>query len=896
MRKISFLWFLLLIIGVRFAVASSPYAEFIDPTSNTYTSDKDQTITISISDPDGIDETTIRLLVDGVEYSTAASELSWEATTSQLIFTPTTSFSDGSHRVTLVSADDSLGNQLSNQGVSITFIVDTTVPRVLFTYPENGDKNIKTDTSIEIYFSEPINSDDIFSAFTISGEVDGSLLLSSDKKKITFSPYENLSYNTLYEIMLDTSKIYDNAGLILTDEDGVNDGIYKFTFETEGIFTVEVRDVEVFSKETSPIYKLRVVFNTTMNKLSVLNATSLIKKSNLIEIPCDITTDDNQVFEIFPYESEWSTLYELRILTAALDSYGNHLTDEDGVFTYEFTTASDPAPSPTLPEISEVFPVKNSEDVKTDVVISILFNKEMNPAPVESAFKLKKSGTEISGSFRWSADYMKMEFVPDEVLEGNTNYQVSFDYGSVKDKEGYTLTDPLNLTSSWKFTTETFLNVLEVSPQNNSINNSLDLTVKITFDLTLEADSINSSTFKFKNEDKNIEIPGKFSLTGNDKILEFIPTYDNGNTMILETGTVYSVRLVSGENGIKSVSGEVLASDYTFSFKTKVLDEPGTNPAVVSTIPIHNAKVNVNTPISIVFSKQMDKTSVESAFSIDNGVNAVGTFKWSDDSKTVIFYPAFDFEYETTYTVIIDSKAQDIQGNSLINTGEAGDSDPNNPDYIFKFTTISEKAPTLIYHYPESDDDNVASHNFRVILLFSNKMDITDFKDKIVVSSSTDILTIESVSYDSSFDKKVLISFKEDPKLNTTYQVFIPEILKDTYGRPLEKDYTFSFKTAKELKDEYYNVAVLRHPLVQGKYIVYVRYTDSLTTRPTVKFKQRNTSIPYPEITMVQVFEDSPYILKGVFEVDLSEDNLGPAEILVEAPGVATFTYVFTVR
>ncbi|MCD6569655.1 MAG: Ig-like domain-containing protein, partial [Deltaproteobacteria bacterium] len=84
-------------------------------------------------------------------------------------------------------------------------------------------------------------------------------------------------------------------------------------------------------------------------------------------------------------------------------------------------------------------------------------------------------------------------------------------------------------------------------------------------------------------------------------------------------------------------------------------------PTIVNTSPAHESRAPISTEISVIFSEAMDHASVESAFDIDPYVS--GTFSWSEN--TMIFTPDEDLTPDISYTVTIDTSAQDLAGNPL---------------------------------------------------------------------------------------------------------------------------------------------------------------------------------------------------------------------------------------
>ena len=122
-------------------------------------------------------------------------------------------------------------------------------------------------------------------------------------------------------------------------------------------------------------------------------------------------------------------------------------------------------------------------------------------------------------------------------------------------------------------------------------------------------------------------------------------------------------------------------------------------PKIRSTNPYDgDEEVQVDTKISITFSKEMNKTATESAYSILPFIG--GEFSW--DKNTMIFSPYSDLEYNTTYKVTISSKAKDLDGNNI------------SLDYNFKFTTIEE--PENILPIANAGDDQIIYLNEEVYL------------------------------------------------------------------------------------------------------------------------------------------------------------------------------------
>ena len=97
-------------------------------------------------------------------------------------------------------------------------------------------------------------------------------------------------------------------------------------------------------------------------------------------------------------------------------------------------------------------------------------------------------------------------------------------------------------------------------------------------------------------------------------------------------------------------------------------------PSIISALP-SSSDIALSEDIQIVFDMPMNKSSVESAFSINPNVQ--GTFSWTEN--TLLFNPVQGFGYNTVYTVTIGTQACDVNGNNM-----------GCGSYTFSFTTKSE--------------------------------------------------------------------------------------------------------------------------------------------------------------------------------------------------------------
>lgn len=112
-----------------------------------------------------------------------------------------------------------------------------------------------------------------------------------------------------------------------------------------------------------------------------------------------------------------------------------------------------------------------------------------------------------------------------------------------------------------------------------------------------------------------------------------------------------------------------------------VEDDDTAAPSVVSTNPSDgDTGVGLNVNINVTFSEAMNESATESAFTESPNINC--TFTWNSASDRLTCDPATDLNPNDTYTITIDTGAEDASGNALAS------------DFTFTFDTGSGAATT----------------------------------------------------------------------------------------------------------------------------------------------------------------------------------------------------------
>jgi uncharacterized lipoprotein YddW (UPF0748 family) len=125
---------------------------------------------------------------------------------------------------------------------------------------------------------------------------------------------------------------------------------------------------------------------------------------------------------------------------------------------------------------------------------------------------------------------------------------------------------------------------------------------------------------------------------------------------------------------------------------------PSYAPVVLSSTPVNDSTVPVNTPIEIIFSKSIDTTGFSAKISITPAIPLSG-FKWTDDNRSVKFLTSGSLAFDTQYTITLDATLSDVNGIQLDGNadGVPGDS------YTISFRTydVDVSGPVILASYPD---------------------------------------------------------------------------------------------------------------------------------------------------------------------------------------------------
>lgn len=268
---------------------------------------------------------------------------------------------------------------------------------------------------------------------------------------------------------------------------------------------------------------------------------------------------------------------------------------------------------------------------------------------------------------------------------------------------------------SWAFPAQ----VSTITPADNATGVALTMQVVVVFNVTMDNTTIantNNIVLRKNGNAPNIN-PTSPSAAPADKITYNTTTKTAVASFTgLETNTSYTIRLKSGNTGIKTAAGTQIngGNNYDgYSFTTGAA--AAVPPAVTVTSPANGAGgIALTTAITATFSTDMDSSTLTaSSFSVSNGVTpaAVNGISYDSATRTATFIPSANLAFSTTYTVTISSAAKDTAGTTMA------------ANKVWSFTTTIPDAtpPTVTSTSPAGDATNIAQNSVLTVT-FSEAM------------------------------------------------------------------------------------------------------------------------------------------------------------------------------
>ena len=311
---------------------------------------------------------------------------------------------------------------------------------------------------------------------------------------------------------------------------------------------------------------------------------------------------------------------------------------------------------------------------------------------------------------------------------------------------------------------EQTLAIDNVNPANNSVGVSIHTLVSISFPVAVNRSSITASNIVLQDNDGKT-VASNIVYEPSTRIATLRPL----NTLAGNT----SYQLVV--HNVRSSDGTLFRSQ-TFSFSTGS-DDPGGAPEVAGVTPLPGQQeLPANTVVTVTFSEPMDKPSVETAFTISNGVT--GTFTWDAAGRIMTFTPGAPLISGTRFVVTILPSARDAMGTPL----------RTQMSWYFQTATVADFR--VLDTVPQNGATTVPA-NTDLRFVFSEPVD----KTTVVTNFSIDpVLTVaaDRFSYDQN-DQVIIYDPPNNLAAGTVVRATWSTDLMSVTSQTLELPYTLTF-------------------------------------------------------------------------------------------------------
>lgn len=364
-----------------------------------------------------------------------------------------------------------------------------------------------------------------------------------------------------------------------------------------------------------------------------------------------------------------------------------------------------------------------------------------------------------------------------------------FSYGSWRDKEYWETAKSIFFKRKMKIKDSKFLHdTIPDAPQVNIIKtDSLNYLIRIT----PPTSALSNQWFAvYRSDDATLSVDTDeiIEIRFGNAPFDFVESFD-GTQDFNGRYTYYATMFDRYWN--ESAMSNTVITDPIPSFA----------PVVVASVPAQGDTVSINTQLKFTFSKTMSSAGFPAAVMIvPNKDISNGT--WSNSNKTVTFNFTTPLDFETTYTVTIDSLAKDINGKPIDGDGNGIPGDP----FVLQFRTgdLDNIGPVVITSYPDSttglfefDPDNI------ITVLFDETVDASTINYNNVILKRGEN-PIGRATHLTQLGTKSLLSVKAGQVLQPyeQYSLTLKNGIKDVYGNQMAADHIIDFTISKFVYDQ----------------------------------------------------------------------------------------------
>ena len=550
---------------------------------------------------------------------------------------------------------DLSGNALANTTSQFTLITELSnaTPSVIAMRPANGATNVPTNTVVTLFTNIALNPATVSGALDVTDNgvvVSGSVQLLSNGQAIEFTPSAPFNAGDLIQVFLNPSaRSASNVAL----------SSYSGQFTVAGSpanTTATVQTVNpIVNASNVPLNAvIQIEYNQALapGTINSTNVTLYQYNTSTNLTPTLSLVGNGQVINIAP-ASNLVSGSQYRVCV-------NNATNIDGVaaqnYCFYFTAGA--AVDTAAPTILSEAPTNNSTDIGTNTLVSVTFNKPINPVSVTGSTIQLSGGsiTEVPSSISFSPDYTRVTITPQAPLPPST--QMTIAINGVTSEAG----TPVGATTT-HFTTAsqpdfTAPYVLNPSVQNGQTNVPVNGVFTLQFSKPMDIGSLEDATDVgvSSNYCYGPYVPATISWSTDQTTISFVPTGP------MAVGTMYYLASFS----LTDLNGNP-QQNFCYSFTTSF--SANTNPpAVVNTSPENTeTQVPTNAPVQILFSEPISPATIGQIALTTGGNPVAATLTFSDANQLLTLMPALPLLPNANYTLTV-AGVKDTAGNPMAST------------------------------------------------------------------------------------------------------------------------------------------------------------------------------------------------------------------------------------
>lgn len=382
---------------------------------------------------------------------------------------------------------------------------------------------------------------------------------------------------------------------------------------------------------------IEIAFDKPMDQKAVAKAFQVQLAGETKAVPGEFIWKDTRTLFFKPTQSlARDSVYDVVLTQDAVSTGGESLRQP---FTFRFSTVG-------YLEVAQVMPAPDTQDVETNAVITVIFNRPVVPL---TSLQLMEDlphplvfAPAVKGHGEWLNTSIYI-FTPDEALAGGITYRVSVLAG-LQDTAGSLLADDY----TWHFTTAPPEVVWHTPGQDASLVD-IRAPIRVEFNQPVDPDSVKRAFSLTSGGLLNTKVGGEFTVEGSS--VTFQPARD------LAFDTLYQVSI---DAGVTSMAGGIgMTENYVWEFTTVPL------PRIVATYPEDRERnASPYTDFSITFNAPINPATVMPNIQMTPPLSPTQVYTYySSYNNTFSFY--FGPKPSSEYEVRITAGIADPYGNTI---------------------------------------------------------------------------------------------------------------------------------------------------------------------------------------------------------------------------------------